>query len=89
MMTPDQTNDAETLALGALGWTLAEDGRAERLLALTGLTPADLIDGLGDPVVLAAVLRFLENHEPDLIGCAMDLRVDPADLVEARRKLEG
>jgi len=84
-----QTNDDETLALGALGWVLGEDARAERLLALTGLTPVDVRDRLDDPAFLAAVLRFLEGHEPDLLACASDLGVDPASLVEARRRLEG
>ena len=41
-MRNQQTNDGETLALGALGWVLAEEARAERLLALTGLTPESL-----------------------------------------------
>jgi hypothetical protein len=88
-MTADQTNDAETLALGALGWVLGEDRRAERLLALTGLTAADVRDRLDDRTFLAAVLRFLEGHEPDLVACAMELRVEPARLTEARRRLEG
>ncbi|HST36183.1 MAG TPA: DUF3572 domain-containing protein [Allosphingosinicella sp.] len=88
-MIPFETNDDETLALGALSWTLGEDQRAERLLALTGLTPETLRDRVDDPVFLAAVLRFLEGHEPDLMACASDLGVDPASLVEARRRLEG
>jgi hypothetical protein len=80
--------DPETLALSALGWTLSEPDRAQRLLALTGLTPEDLRDRLSDPGLLAAVLGFLEAHEPDLVGCAEALGVTPADLVEARRRLE-
>ncbi|NJS15659.1 MAG: DUF3572 domain-containing protein, partial [Sphingopyxis sp.] len=36
-MPPQQTGDA-ALALTALGWILAEEPRAERFLALTGLT---------------------------------------------------
>jgi len=87
-MIPFETNDDETLALGALSWTLGEDQRAERLLALTGLTPETLRDRIDDPTFLAAVLRFLEGHEPDLIACASDLGVDPPALVAARRRLE-
>ena len=88
-MIPFETNDDETLALGALSWALGEDKRAERLLALTGLTPETLRDRIDDPAFLAAVLRFLEGHEPDLLACASDLGADPASLVEARRRLEG
>ncbi len=87
-MRIQDTNDAETLALGALGWALAEPSRAQRLLALTGLTPEDLRDRIGDPSVLAAALGFLEAHEPDLIAAAAALGVPPAELVEARRRLE-
>ena len=90
-MTRHDTNlpDPEALALSALGWTLSEEPRAERLLALTGLTPSDLRTRLGDPGLLAAVLGFLEAHEPDLIACAEALGTTPATLVDARRRLEA
>ena len=87
-MKPDQTNDDEALALGALGWTLSEDARATRLIALTGLTPAGMRERLEDRDFLAAVVRFLEGHEPDLIGCADALNVAPARLVAAREGLD-
>jgi hypothetical protein len=88
-MRPDETNDDEALALGALGWTLSEDARAGRLVALTGLTPAGMRERLEDRDFLAAVLRFLEGHEPDLVACAGDLGVSPARLVAAREALDG
>jgi GTP-sensing pleiotropic transcriptional regulator CodY len=89
MPRPDtNTPDAEALALAALGWTLSEESRAERLLALTGLTPDDLRARLGEPGLLAAVLGFLESHEPDLLACADALGITPSALVEARRRLE-
>jgi Protein of unknown function (DUF3572) len=88
-MRRDQTNDDEALALGALGWTLSEDARAQRLLALTGLTVAGMRERLEDRDFLAAVLRFLEGHEPDLLACAGELGVPAARLVAAREALEG
>jgi hypothetical protein len=87
-MSDEQTNDDEALALGALGWTLSEDMRAERLLALTGVTPELLRERLEDRAFLAAVLLFLEGHEPDLLACADALGVTPARLVAAREGLE-
>jgi len=89
-MRNQSTNEeeAEPLALSALGWTLSDGPRAQRLLALTGLTPDDLRLRLTEPSVLAEILRFLEAHEPDLIACAEALEVAPARLVEARRRLE-
>jgi hypothetical protein len=87
-MTGEQTNEAEAVALRAVGWVLADDARANRFLALTGLTPETLRAGISEDAVLAAALRFLEAYEPDLIGCADALDLRPAALVEARRRLE-
>ena len=87
-MANDPTNDA-ALALHALGWTLGDDARADRFLSLTGLTPEDLRARLDEPATLAAALRFLEAHEPDLIACAESIGVAPAVLPEARRRLEA
>lgn len=81
--------DPEALALAALGWTLADGARAGRLLALTGLSPDDLRAGLGQPATLAAVLHFLEGHEPDLLACAEALGVTAPALIAARRRLEA
>ncbi|TZG26442.1 DUF3572 domain-containing protein [Sphingomonas montanisoli] len=75
------------MALSALGWALSESARAERLLALTGLTPEGLRAGLGDPALLGAVLGFVEAHEPDLIACADAIGSSPEKLVAARHIL--
>ena len=90
-MRRDDTNptDPETVALSALGWTLSDEARAQRLLALTGLDPVALRERLGEPGLLASVLAFLEAHEPDLIAAAQALSVAPAELVAARRRLEA
>jgi hypothetical protein len=79
--------DPQALALGALGWVLSDENRADRLLALTGLSPDELRAGLGDAGMLAAVLDFLASHEPDLVAAAEALRVEPQDLVAARQRL--
>lgn len=89
MRARETNQDAGALALRALAWTLAEPGRAGRLLDVTGLTPADLRSRAADPVVLAAALGFLEAYEPDLIACAADLDVKPEALVGARHILES
>ncbi|MBK9012417.1 DUF3572 domain-containing protein [Novosphingobium sp.] len=81
--------DAAVLALSALGWLLGDGPRAERLLALTGLTPDALRGGLGDPAMLGAVLDFLCAHEPDLVAAAEALRVQPQNLVSARESLNS
>jgi len=79
--------DADSLALAALGWVLQDDDRAQRLLSLTGLTPEILRERLTDRSVLAAVLEFLANHEPDLVLAADALNVTPETLIQAHRSL--
>lgn len=81
------TND-EAMALGALSWVLSDDGRAERFLALTGLSPDGLRARIDERSTLIAVLQFLEAHEPDLLAAADMLGLPPSALPEARRRLE-
>jgi hypothetical protein len=88
MRAPETNPDAEMLALGALTWLLGDSARAARLLDVTGLAPATLRANAGEPATLAAVLGFLEAHEPDLLACAAALAVKPEALVAARHKLE-
>ena len=83
------TNDAEAIALAALGATLTDDHRAERFLALTGLSPDGLRARAGERGLLAATLAFLEAHEPDLIAVAAAIGETPAALVAARGVLES
>lgn len=66
---------------------LGDGERAERFLALTGLTPDELRSGLGDPAVQRAVLEFLCGHEADLIMAAEALGMAPATLAAARERL--
>ncbi len=67
---------------------MLEDGRrAERLLALTGLTPDALRAGLGEPSMLGAVLEFVAGHEPDLLAAAADLDLSPQSIVDASGRL--
>lgn len=75
------------MALAALGWVLGEESRADRFLSLTGLTPAGLRQRVADRGVQAAVLEFLINHEPDLLGAADNLQIEPGDLVAAHERL--
>ena len=89
-MRRDETNgkeEAELVALQALGWVLADERRADRLLAVTGLDPDSLRAGVGDPAVLGALLGFLEEYEPDLVACAEAIGQEPQALVSARRVL--
>ena len=87
-MPQHSPHDPVALALAALAATLGSERRAQRFIDLTGIGTDELRARAGDPVLLAALLRFLEGHEPDLVAVAEELGVEPAVLVEARRELE-
>ena len=77
------------LALAALAATLSDERRAQRFIDLTGIGTDELRQRAADPSLLAALLRFLEAHEPDLLAVSEEVGAKPEDLVEARRQLEG
>ena len=81
-------NDPIALALAALAATLGCERRAQRFIDLTGIGTDELRARAADPALLAALLRFLEAHEPDLFAVAGDLGCNPQELVEARIQLE-
>ena len=87
-MPQHSPNDPVALALAALAATLGSERRAQRFIDLTGIGTDELRARAADPVLLAALLRFLEAHEPDLVTVAEEIGVDPQVLVEARRALE-
>lgn len=85
-----QTTDfssSGTLALQALAWLLADERRAQRFLDLTGLTPDELRDGLGEPGTQRAIFDFLLGHEPDLVAAAEALGIAPEEFAQAARGL--
>jgi Protein of unknown function (DUF3572) len=88
MKSYETNDDPSVVALNALKWIFSDENRAVRFLSLTGLTPDDLKHRLSEPSLLAAVLGFLEAHEPDLIACADALGIPATALVDARAKLE-
>jgi hypothetical protein len=89
--TPNGAISGDPLALGlaALAATLADQRRAQRFLDLTGIGTDELRRRAAEPGLLAAVIRFLEAHEPDLLAVAKQLGARPEQLVQARRQLEG
>jgi hypothetical protein len=87
---PEQKpNDAVTIGLAALAATLVDERRAQRFLDLTGIGTDELRRRANQPALLAALIAFLEAHEPDLVAVAEMVGIEPASLSEARRRLEG
>lgn len=80
--------EAETLALRALTFVIADAELGPRLLDLTGLDVATLRGRASDPALLGATLAFLESHEPSLLACAAALEIEPAELLAARVVIE-
>ena len=87
-MPSDTPTDASTLALSALAAALSDERRARRFLDLTGIGTDELRARAGDPSLLAALIAFLEAHEPDLLAVAEAVGITPAQLVAAREALE-
>ena len=86
--TNDEPGDAEALALAALAATLTDERRARRFLDLTGLDVDELRAQAGDRHLLAALLAFLEAHEPDLVNVAQLIGSKPEMLINARAELD-
>jgi hypothetical protein len=89
-MTPRLTiEDAETLALRALGFLAAEPERIEPFLSATGLGPANLRSAASEPGFLAAVLDHIAASDSLLLEFAENLRLNPETVAAARGLLAG
>ncbi len=91
--TPDTLatglQDAETLALRALGFLASEPDRLEPFLAATGLGPATLRAAASDPGFLAAVLDHISGSDSLLLEFAGNLGISPDLVGQARARLSG
>ncbi len=85
-MTPDR---AETIALRAVTWILAEDDLRDQFLAATGATPAALRDSIGDPAFLAAVLGFVTQSDDRVIAFCDAAGLGYDQPLRARHALPG
>ncbi len=59
---------AETIALQALGWLAGDPENLNAFLALSGLSPADLMAQAGDARMLGAVMDFVLSEDRLVIG---------------------
>ncbi len=79
--------DAETLAIRALGFVAADSVLLNRFLALSGIDAADIRRAAGEPGFLAGVLGFIAAHEPTLLAFAADAGIDPGLVTRAMERL--
>jgi hypothetical protein len=80
--------DAEAIAISALGFLARDESRLERFLALSGLAPETLREAAAAPGFLAGVLDHLLADEALARQAAQDLDLDADSLVRARAALE-
>ncbi len=85
-MTPE---NAEILALEALGWLAGEEDAIQRFLNLSGMDSAALRDGAGSPEMGVAVLDFLLANEDLLLLFCESATIPPKQLHLARHRLGG
>ena len=85
-MTPQQ---AEILALQALGYVVADPDLSAAFMGPNGLAPQDLRAGASDPAFLAALLDFLCQRD-DWVMAFCDAHGHPYEApLEARYALPG
>lgn len=82
-------DEAESIAIRAIGYIAADDERLQRFLALTGLDPGGLRSAASEPGFLAAVLDHIAGHEPDLLAFAAAADLPPERVGAARMLLSG
>lgn len=84
---PIDHDEAEMLAIRALGFIARDGDRLGRFLSLTGLGPAELRARAGEPRMLAGVLEHLLGDETLLLVFATEEAVPPASVARACAQL--
>ena len=85
---PLSLDEAESLAIRALGFLASEPEELGRFLALAGLGPETIRNAAEDPLFLAGVLEFfMENESLLLVFCARE-NVRPTLFAAARFLLD-
>ena len=90
---PPSTNydieSAETLALKAVNFILADENLQQGFMATSGIAPEDFKALLGSPDFLGGVLDFLLGNEEQLIKFCEEYEINPADPARARHAFPG
>lgn len=80
---------AQTLALNALAYLLADPDRASRFCVASGVAGEDMANQLGDAAFLGGVLDFVLEDEALLAEIAAAAGLSPEAVGAARRQLPG
>ncbi len=79
--------DAEALAIRALGFVAGDPELLPRFLAITGIDAGAIREAAREPGFLAGVLQFILAHEPTLLRFAEETGTQPAAVGKALRAL--
>ena len=80
--------EAETIAINAIGFLAADNERIERFIAMSGIDPADLASQIGNRSFLAGILDHLLSDETLLFLFCDHAGLPPQTPVAARMKLD-
>lgn len=82
-------DEAESVAIAALGFIASDQSRLAQFLAVTGYSPGAIRAEAGSPDFLAGVLEFLLSDESQLLVFTSHKQIDPSLVAKARRVLAG
>lgn len=88
-MTDDRQKreNAEALAIQALGFIAADPELLPRFLAITGIEANSIRQAAREPGFLAGVLQFIAAHEPTLMRLSEETGIPPQQVSTALRAL--
>jgi hypothetical protein len=79
--------EAEAVAIRALGFVAADPELLPRFLAITGIEAAAIRRAAAEPGFLAGVLQFVMAHEPTLLRFCEETQTPPQALGMALKAL--
>lgn len=82
-------SEASDITLNLLGFIAADEGRIERFLALSGMSPQDLKDGAQKPEFLGFLLDYALQDESLILEFAAATGTKPETIQGARFALPG
>lgn len=87
--TQNHSEEAEIVAINALGFLAADAERLQRFMDLSGLDVAAIRAGAANPAFLGGILDHLLGDESLLLVFAEDQHLRPERIAQLRRKLPG
>lgn len=92
MLTPktkSNSEEAEIIAINALGFLASDSERLQRFMDLSGLDVAEIRAGAANPAFLGGILDHLMADESLLLVFAEEQQLRPERIAQLRRKLPG